>query len=116
MIIDCFQFPNPISWVLAKRNYFYKMDLQRNFHCFLNKVNFRNLSFSASYSGCQAASDEEAENCERAFIFQLLASDSSSDGKEVQLLINYIDFNWPFCIFLIVYYNFLCFLVWKILC
>ncbi|XP_023532661.1 CCR4-NOT transcription complex subunit 11-like [Cucurbita pepo subsp. pepo] len=29
-----------------------------------------------------AASDEEAENCERAFIFQLLASDSSSDGKE----------------------------------
>lgn len=35
--------------------------------------------------GIQAASDDEAEKCERAFILQLLGSDGSSSGKEVLL-------------------------------
>lgn len=33
----------------------------------------------------QAASDDEAEKNERAFILQLLSSDGSSTGKEVLL-------------------------------
>lgn len=45
------------------------------------------MIFSALHSGYQAASNEEAEKYERAFIFQLLASDSSSGGKEVRLFL-----------------------------
>jgi hypothetical protein len=33
--------------------------------------------------GIQAASDDDAEKYERAFILQLLGSDDSSSGKEV---------------------------------
>jgi hypothetical protein len=35
--------------------------------------------------GIKAASDDEAEKYERAFILQLLGSDGSSSGKEVLL-------------------------------